>query len=247
MVKGIYHSTSGMQPAMLKIEIISNNLANIDTTGYKRDSVFIQVLNKASNFENKGQSATQSLDVKRHTDFSSGSYLSTSNPFDVAIEGRGFFAVQTSEGTRYTRNGNFVCRSDGALITPQGHQVLGRSGPIIIPNMKDMIPTDVTISQMGEISVNKTIIDSIRVVDFDTLSSLKKQGDSLFTSSIKENPAAVDGKSVIVRQGVIESSNVDSISEMIEMIEMSKMFESDQKAVQKQEDTLTNLMSVGRL
>lgn len=247
MIKGIYASSSGMQPKMLRLEVIANNLANINTTGFKRDSMFVQVLKKTGLVRLQDGGELAGFDVKQFTDFSESSHVPTNNPLDVAIQGRGFFVVETAHGMRYTRNGSFMLSADGSLVTAQGYPVMGVGGRIQFPGIQKSAQGNIAITVTGEILLDKSVIGKLRVVDFENESELKKQGDSLFSTTAKEQFTEADGKTTVIRQGFLEESNVDGIEEMIEMVELNRSFEADQKSLQYQDSTLEKAMEVGRL
>ncbi len=247
MIKGIFTSGSGMHPRMLRLQVIANNLANINTTGFKRDSMFIQALKKTGLIQQQNDGDLAGLDVRQFTDFSEGSLAPTNNPFDVAIQGRGFFVVETPQGMQYTRNGNFMLSADGSLVTSQGYPVLGVGGRIQFPDIRKLAQGNVAITATGEIFADNSLIGKLRVVDFERASDLRKQGNTLFSTSAKELFTEADGKTTAIKQGFLEESNVDGIEEMIEMIELNRSFESDQKSIQYQDSTLEKAMDVGRV
>ncbi len=248
MIKGIFSSAAGMLPRTLKLEIIANNIANIDTTGFKKDNAFIQVMDhaKVTAFNQSGVGDLAGLDAKEFTDFSQGTFRTTHNSFDMALLGKGFFTIETPQGTRYTRNGNFSLAPDGSIQTQQGYAVIGTSGPIKIAGLNKLSTADISISQEGEIVVDKTVVGKLRIVDFPEPYKLEKFGNSFFAP--KDNIAPTDAeKDTVVRQGMLEESNVDAIFEMISMIELSNGYESVQKLTQIQDGSLGAAMDVGRI
>ena len=247
MIKGMYSSGSGMMPRMLKLEVIANNLANINTTGFKRDSIFVQILKNAGVAQSKGGGDLSGLDVKEYTDFSEGSMNPTGNQLDLAIQGPGFFAADTPSGVRYTRNGNFSLSTDGTIVTAQGYPVLGTSGPIQLPDLRNAKIGDISINESGEISVDGKKIGSLLIAKFDDTSVLKKEEGTFFTADVPGKDAEADGKGTIIRQGQLEESNVNGIEEMVQMIELSRSFESAQKTMLYQDGTLDKAMDIGKL
>ncbi|MBI3787895.1 MAG: flagellar basal-body rod protein FlgF [Ignavibacteriales bacterium] len=247
MIKGIYASGSGMQPRMLRLEVLANNLANIDTTGYKKENIFVQVLEQTANANALGKGELEGLDVKQYTDFSEGSMRQTNNPLDLAIEGRGFFVVETPQGARYTRNGNFMLAGDGTVVTLQGQPVLGASGKIQIPQFQKIADGKLSVSENGEITLNQTVVGKFKIVDFDNLANLKKEGSSMFHAAENERPHDAESNATKIRQGYLEESNVEGIAEMIAMVELNRSFETDQKSIQYQDSTLERAMDVGRV
>ena len=247
MIKGIYASGSGMVPRMMKLEVIANNLANISTTGFKRDNIFVQILKDTGISQSKGGGDLSGLDVKEYTDFAEGSMSQTSNPLDLAIQGPGFFTVQSPTGTCYTRNGSFSLSTNGTLVTSQGYPVLGTGGPIQLPDVRKLSQGDIVINQSGEVTFDGKIISRLRIANFADMSALKKEGGTYFVSTAPEKGTEADGKDIVIRQGQLEESNVNGIEEMIEMIELSRSFESAQKTMLYQDSTLEKAMDVGQV
>jgi flagellar basal-body rod protein FlgG len=189
-----------------KLEASANNLANVDTTGFKKDVISFDRMFKA----------------QFNTDFSQGSIRSTGSPLDLAIAGRGFFKVQTSSGVNYTRNGVFSLNADKILVDQNGDPVLGKNGSITIDGEQ------VDINEAGEVYVDGNIIDSLDVVDFDNLRKLEKKGLNNFV--YKGNPS--DEKlpeHFSIKQSAIEGSNVKTVDEMVNMIDHNRMYEVFQK------------------
>ncbi len=246
MIKGLYSSSAGMQPRMTRMEVVANNLANIDTTGYKRDNVFFQMVkdNIAAGSKNGSQDAANG--VQEQTDFSSGALKQTNNTFDLAVTGNAFFTVETPNGIRYTRNGNFTLTMDGTLVTNQGYPVLGTQGKIQLPDIQKLSQGDVTVDEEGTIVVDNKVVGKLRLAAFDDTSSLKKDGSSMFVTDTPERSINPEDH-VTVQQGFLEESNVDAVEEMVSMIQLSRDFEADQKAIQSQDSSLEKAMEVGRI
>ena len=209
MIHEMSNAVQGALRQEKKFELITNHLANVKTTGFKAQTLSFDELFQAH----------------MKTDFSQGTLLPTGNPFNVGINGEGFFKVQTDEGIRYTRNGSFSLNKDGVLMTSAGHPVLGQNGPITIDG------TEIEIMENGEISVDGSQAGQISVVNFTHPEKLSKQGGSLFTytGSPKDEKPQEDA---FLRQGSIEQSNVESVREMTKMVETSRYYESFQKLIQ---------------
>jgi flagellar basal-body rod protein FlgG len=248
MIKGIYSSASGLTPHSVELEVIANNLANIDTTGFKKDNIFLQVLDQEQTLlrQNAGYGDLSSLDARQYTDFGQGSFRTTGDPLDVALLGDGFFTAQTPDGVRYTRNGNFSLAQDGSIQTSQGFPVLGTNGPIKIENWSKVASGDISISPRGEVKVDKTVIGQLRVVDFPKPYALDKDGNSFFVPKEGVVPIEV-GATTIVKQGILEESNIDAIEEMVKMIELNRSYETDQHMTTIQDGTLDKAMEIGRV
>jgi flagellar basal-body rod protein FlgF/flagellar basal-body rod protein FlgG len=212
-----------------ELDVIANNIANINTSGFKADgSVFEEYISptaSADNFVGADRRVSFVQDRATWIDMSQGPLERTNNPLDVAVNGNGYLVVQTPRGERYTRNGALQINSTGELVTSEGYQVLGESGPITF-QPKDR---NITISEDGTISAqegNNTATESqrgqLRIVSFDQPGQLLKDGSSTFTAPANAAPQA-DKTSRIV-QGVVEKSNVRSVIEMSRMIEVTRNY-----------------------
>jgi len=191
-----------------KLEAVSNNLANVDTTGYKKDVV----------------SFDQKFKAQLNKDFAQGDVTQTGNPFDVALAGPGFFKVETVDGIQYTRNGNFALNSEGVLVDPSGNPVLGQGGAIIIEGR------EAEINEIGEIRVDGDVVDTLDVVNFQEPDNLEKVGLNL--SIYSGDPAdefRVDNP--VIKHKALEGSNVQAVDEMVKMIDYHRMFETFTKSM----------------
>jgi len=247
MIKGLYSSEASMRPMMARMEVIANNLANINSTGFKRDRVFVRMLTDSAAAQAEGKGELEGVDAKKYIDFSEGSLQQTGNPFDLALQGRGFFVVETPEGVRYTRNGNFKLNTEGVLVTGDGFPVMAATGAVQIPRLDKAQQSNIRISEAGEVMMDKDTFAKLRIVDFDRLDLLKKDQQSLFIADSGERIIEGPGQLTSVRQGFLEESNVEGIEEMIAMIELHRNFEMNQKAIQSQDATLEKSNEVGKL
>ena len=250
MSGAIYMAASGAITQQMRLEVLSNNLANVNTVGFKEDRAIFKIPETP---ESKKNSEQELLEDKKKirlsslqefstlTDFSQGKLKITSNPMDLALEGKGFFCIQTPGGVQYTRNGNFTLNSNGNLVTQEGYAVLGDSGEITING------DNFTVDSEGKISVDGNDIETLKIVDFTFPYNLKKTGNTSFIpadSNIKE----IKAEDVKVNQGANEMSNISAIKLMTEMIEVQRAFESYQKVIQSI-DTVTSqaVNEVGKL
>ncbi|GAB4317081.1 MAG: flagellar basal-body rod protein FlgF [Candidatus Zixiibacteriota bacterium] len=237
MIKGIATAASGMLPSLKRQEVITNNLANSQTAGFKRDRLFVERLSDAQQaIVNGTEDWGAANQVGVIIDFSAGSLNRTGNPMDVAISGDGFFAVQTPDGERYTRNGHFSVDTNGRLTSVDGHAVLGDGGEIRLP------AGEITINTEGEIFVDGRRIDRLRVVRFDDPRVLVRGGSTIFEIGIPTVSPQDDTRSAI-RQGFLEHSNVNTIEEMVNMITTFRFYEADQKAIQMQDQVEGRVVS----
>jgi flagellar basal-body rod protein FlgF len=212
-----------------EMDVIANNLANMNTTGFKADGAvfeeYISPTASADNFPAADRRISFVQDRATWMDLSQGPLERTGNPLDVAINGKGYLVVQTPRGERYTRNGAMQINSNGELVTAEGFQVMGESGPITF-QPKDR---NIAISQDGTISVqagNNIQTESqrgqLRLVSFDQPGRLQKDGTGVFQAPAGITPQA--DKLSRVMQGTVEKSNVRSIIEMTRMIEVTRSY-----------------------
>jgi len=210
------------------LEITANNLANINTVGFKKDRTFTTVLRESISDsgipEGIGLTVNKSVRTDRGIDYSDGDILSTGRNLDVAIRGDGFLTVQTPRGERYTRNGHLHLDANSTLRTADGNPVLGTSGrPITLG------PGEVFIADNGGVYLDGEEIDRLRVVVFQDRSQVEKEGESLFFSNDGGKPAI--RTDMVVRSGYLEQANVNAVSSMVEMINIMRHFEAIQRSV----------------
>jgi flagellar basal-body rod protein FlgG len=247
MIKGIHAAEASMRPKLARLDVLANNLANITTTGFKKDRVFVQMLKDSAAAQAEGKGDLDGLSVRHAVDFSEGPLQNTGNPLDLAIQGRGFFVVEGRDGVRYTRNGGFTLSADGVVTTHEGYVVQGVQGPIRFPDMQRLEKGNVSVSETGEIAVDKQVIGVLRVVDFLDVSQLRKDHQSLFVAGPDVLPVERREGSLVIRQGHLEGSNVEGIEEMIALVELSRAFETDQRVIAAQDESLQKAIDMGRL
>jgi flagellar basal-body rod protein FlgG len=231
-----------MLPRLKKQETIANNLANASTPGYKKDQIFTRELTRA-----QARLTTRKTDWETpmidqiYTQHSQGALDRTGNPLDLALEGEGFLTVESSDGTALlTRAGNFEIDNEGYIATPDGGRLLGDGGPINVGGGK------VVVSESGQVQVDGDAVANIRVVEVDDRNALRKIGQSEFMIPDGVNPTAAIN--FTIRQGYLETSNVDIIKEMVEMIISYRNYEADAQALKSQDESLENLINnVGRI
>ena len=216
----------GLSSQTFKNDLVSNNLANINTTGYKRDVMFTDMLDVFdTNYDNKNVV----------TEFSQGTMKETGNPLDISFSGRGFFVIENNGDEYYTRDGHFTVNRMGNLTTAEGFNVMGEGG-IINVSTDGSKTGDFEISKLGEIFVNDEYIDKLKIVDFEEYTKLSKEGVNLFSANDSLKP--YDSEMYTVLQRHLEGSNVNSVNEMVELITLQRNFESTQKAVKTLDDAL---------
>lgn len=243
-MNSIYPVLSGALAQEKRLELITNNLANVSTSGFKKDIAVFEgvtpLLIDAAGTEIQamtrllGSDATFGLLKEVRTDFSSGAIQVTGEPLDLAVQGEGFFAVQSPQGVRYTRNGHFTLDVDGQLVTTSGFPVLGSGGPISLPPGVVSIDSNGNISVRGfEAGATVTEVDVLPVYTVSNPSDLRKVGGSLFALVSGTAVPSLTGR---VQQGALEGSNVNAVEEMVAMIEVMRLYEAAQKMIQTADD-----------
>lgn len=226
MDSGFYAACNGMRAQMQALDLMANNLANVNTSGYLGEQATFHsllassrgpingALNRVINNFNTLGSTSLELD--------NGNLEPTGNSLDFAIEGRGFFSVQTSAGTMYTRNGSFRVSTTGQLTTAEGDPVLGSQGPVTIPAGK------LSISADGTISVDGAVSGKLRVVEFASGTSIQAEGKSLYSAPSNAAQSSVTSE---VRQGMIAASNVNPVGAAVGLITMQRNSDMLQRAL----------------
>jgi len=239
LIKGLYTSALGMMTMMRKMDVTADNIANANTTGFKKDRVatrsFTEELLKR--LDDPGDRPYHDVPMGRisqgvfvddiYTDFTGAGFRQTSAPLDLAISGSGFFCVSHADKTgqsseMYTRDGSFTLGGDGLLLTKEGNPVLGMNGMITVP------PGNITILEDGRIFSNDVYVDKLKMTDFSNAHELRKQGNNLFSATNRALQVDFKGS---VQTGFLENSNVNAITEMTEMINISRAYESNQRLI----------------
>jgi flagellar basal-body rod protein FlgF len=278
MIRGIYTGASGMIAQQVRLDAISNNLANVDLNGYKRDVAvhksFPELLirrldddgvspNPMGSQDNAPYVGKLGLGVETNelfTEFEQGPLKQTDGSTDFALDGKGFFCVETPYGERYTRNGNFVIGKEGWLETKEGYRVLGQNGPL---NVKE---NNFMVDKKGNVYINRSLqddpyalvaqgqntwdrtelLDTLKIVDFKRDRWLDKQGSSLWKSTELSGEAQLISDPTArpaVQQGFVEGANVNPVTEMVQMIEVNRAYEANQKSVQQEDAMLGKLVN----
>lgn len=257
MIRGWYTGASGMNAQQNRLDAISNNLANVDTAGYKRDITvsksFPELLIRRTNLDGVYETPFGSAEAapvigklglgietnENYTDFAQGSFRQTDQNTDVAFGGKGFFAVQTPLGERYTRDGNFIIGKEGILETKDGYPVLGEKGFIRVENDRFTVNEDGIISSQED----SEVIDRFKVVRFDNERYLKKMGNNLYSSNKISGLAHIAEGSERPKflQGYMETSNVNVVNEMVQMIEVNRAYEANQKTITSEDSMMGTL------
>jgi flagellar basal-body rod protein FlgG len=247
MIRGIYTAASGMMAEAVRNDSIANNLANVNTAGFKKDvavtkdfaSMLIQRVNDGTEAPVIGSMGTGVVVDEIATIHSSGMMRTTGNDLDMAIDGKGFFTVETPNGVRYTRNGTFTQNSQGELVTQEGYPVLGQNRRIRTNGSK------LTVRGDGRVAVDGVDTDQLQLVEFADDKQLTKEGSSLYSAPANAQSQSATG---VVHQGVLEQSNVNVVAEMVNMISGYRAYEVNAKSVQAQDETLGKAVNdVGKL
>ncbi|MBI5234181.1 MAG: flagellar hook-basal body protein [Deltaproteobacteria bacterium] len=239
MDRGIYVAASGAVKNALRLDTIANNLAAVSVPGFKKDLTVFNSIDAPLDVRLAAAGPPEKTFVSIadvFTDFSGGIIKETGNTLDMAISGEGFFVIETPEGPRYTRKGDFTMNMDGTLTTNDGYVVQGEAGAI------NLTGGDAVIERNGDVEINGQVVDRIKVVVFDETLGLEKQGGVLFNApdGIKSKPL----ETPVIAQGYLESSNVNAVKEMVMMINTMRAYEAQIKLIQSFDKVSENAVSL---
>lgn len=240
MLRGLYTAATGMEVQREKMNVLTNNMVNVDTAGYKKDTLvsssFADVIIERLNDPNV---VNQSNEVgpfgfgthvdELFTDFAQGSPEETGKGTDLALAGDGFFVVRTAEGERYTRDGSFTVNADGYLVTQDGYFVQGAGGAVQVGDGAFQVTGN------GAVVVDGNTVDTLRLVRFADNGALRKQGDNLYYAY---GGGAAEAADCRVLQGFREGSNVSAAEEMVNMLSVYRAYEANQKILSMTDQTL---------
>ena len=235
MDKGLFISTQGIKPQARNIEIIANNLANLNTTGYKRAIPFSEYLSK---FDDK--------EKKQMTDFSEGTFVETGNTFDLALSGEAFFMVKDDDGIKLTKNGQFTLSDEGYLVNQDGSKVLSGRGEINLFESVLEQNKGVSISKSGEIKVGDLVVDQLLIAEIEKHDKVKRAEGQNFEVP-EDDYEIADEDNYTVYQGFLEESNTNAIMEMQAMIKTNKNYETAQKIVNAFDEKLSKAKEIGKV
>ncbi len=235
MIEGLYKASKSMNDKINNIQIVANNLANINTNGYKIEIPFSEYMERS---ENNG--------IKHITDFSEGEFIETQNPLDLAISGNAFFTIKTAKGIEITKNGQFQIDENGFLATKDGNRVLGDKGVINLDEVMLSSNGDITITSDGQIKAGDMLLDYLKIVNVEDPKLLTRAENQTF-SYPEEDYKNVDKGEFKIYQGFIESSNTNPILEMQAMIQLQKDYEASQKMVASMDNLLSNYKQIGKV
>ncbi len=248
MVKGLYTAYTGMINEQHRMDTLSNNMANVTTVGYKKEGATSQSFDQVLDLKIKDSTVGYNLATREgytsrgvkigenYTDWSQGSFRITGNTYDLALGGNGFFAVEfTSKGgetsTKYTRAGQFQLDNQGNIVTHEGDYLLDVNGKHITVDPL----SETSIDRQGRVMQNGNVIATIQIADFKDYDYLKKYGETYWEPITGAEFQTADGQ---IYSGYLEASNVSSVSEMVNLITISRQYESNQKIIQTIDSTL---------
>ncbi len=249
MIRSFYIAGTAMATQADKLDVLTNNLTNADTTGYKKDKLisraFSDVLTERLNdpymmsisnkigYQNDGTHIDEVV-----TDFGQSGFDQTARLSDLALEGTGFFVIETPQGNRYTRDGNFFVNAEGDLVTSDGYYLAGENGHIRVGN------SEFAIDSHGYVIVNGQTINRVSLATFDDLGALRKDGNNLFTTN---QPVRIP-VDIQVKQGFLETSNVDTAEELVRLMEVTRAFSFNQRVLTMMDQSLEKTVNeVGRV
>jgi flagellar basal-body rod protein FlgF len=228
---------SAQQVLRQRMDLTANNLANMTTTGFKVERLVMRELTEKPALASDRPTDIDFVDGWRlQRDMAPGTLQRTGNPLDAAIEGEGFFTVQTPAGEAYTRDGAFSLDANGALMTHEGFPVIGDGGPITL----DPTLGEVKIGADGSILQGDDSVGQLRIVAFDTPAGLNRVGENLWRAT-DEAPRAPVGARVV--GGMLESSNVNAVYEMTQMIEISQAYQSVSRLISQSDELRSQSIS----
>ncbi|MBR5422152.1 MAG: flagellar hook-basal body protein [Lachnospiraceae bacterium] len=260
MLKGLYVAYTGMIQEQNRMDNLANNLANADTTGFKKEGLSSQTFDavlidkirddsEAHHFAKRIGPMNPGVKIgESYVDWSEGSFQVTDIPMDLAIGGKGFFTVEFTNkagetSTFYTRDGNLQLTTDGYLVTTDGDYVLGRQGNGTARIKLD--PTkEVKVDQEGYIYQDGKVVSRLAITDFEDYDYLEHYGENYYYPVDGATETEAQGK---IFQGYLETSNVSVVSEMVEMISVSRQYEANQKVIQTYDTSLQTATQLGRL
>jgi len=240
MSGSIYMAASGAYYCEQKLDILSNNLANINSTGFKEEKPYFRVTEPPpevaeslleNNISAEDPTAPLWQVLESQTVFTQGGLRATGSTLDLALDGKGFFCIQTPEGVRYTRNGSFTRNDEGELTTHDGLPVLGDGGNIQIDG-----GGRISVDETGNVSVGGVAVGQLRIVAFDQPNQLQRLADGLFAPP-ELGAQESEPDNVKVHQGYLEQSNVEAVRTMTEIIDVLRSYESYQKVIQQIDET----------
>lgn len=235
MVKGLYKAASSLIAKQKNVEITANNLANINTTGFKREIPFSEIIARLDE-----------QPKKQISDMSKGSFVETTNPLDLAINGDAFFMVKTDDGVELTANGRFTLDDEGFVVNEDGFRVQGANGEIDLSETIIGQGKEFEITKNGDVKIGKEIVNKILVAKVDDQTKMQRQSGQYF-SFPQGGYSLASPDEFEVMQGHLEESNINPIIEMQNMIQIEKDFEATQKMISYMDQRMAKNREIGRI
>ncbi len=256
MIKDIQFAKQGLISQMTKLEVISNNIANASTIGFRKQKVFEEEIAKQTELLQTPTNTVNQVKIDTFTSFESSRFEQTGNPLDLSIEiPNGFFQLEDELGNFYlTKAGNFSLSKDGYIVAKDGKFLLGENGRIKLINeivldssqIVGNINPKIKITERGDVFVNEAFAGRISILKVENPETLERIEGTYFRLSGQTRYVPNDPFEAILRQGWLEISNVDIIKEMINLIEVQRLFELNTKVVQSSDSTLEQSLRLGK-
>ena len=257
MTRGLYTAYTGMINEQKRLDIISNNLANSATIGYKEENVtsrpfkdymMMKIRDGSNAFidEPVGKVNPGVKIGETYMDWGQGSLRETGNTYDLAIQGDGFFTMRVTDANgnssiKYTRCGTFKCTKDGFIVDAEGNHLQGSGGDLVVP----VEANEIVVREDGSVFADGVLIDTIQITDFEDYDYLELYGDNMYNAV---DGATIIGSTAVIEQGFTEQSNVNVISEMVSMITITRAYEAGQKMIRTQDTLLdSSVNQVGKV
>ena len=243
MIRSMLNAKKAMQMEQVRIDALANNLANINSNGFKQVLTRVAQENTGGRVNGIPRNGDDTWPINTTTnmyhavDTRGGPVQATGRDTDVAIMGQGFFVVETEGGERYTRNGSFTLNQDKELVTPDGRNVLGAGGAIVLDGR------DFSIENDGTVMVNGAAKDRLRIVDFEDATKLEHEGNNLLKAPEGVESTDVPVEQIVVAQGHIEGSNVNAIDTLVAMISAQRAFEVQSKVMSTEDEMLSKAVN----
>lgn len=252
MIRGLYTAASGMLVEQIRTDVVANNLANVDTVGFKRDATiataFPELLLRRIDDQTSqhGLPTNSSPRIGRmgtgvalegtFADLRQGAFQHTGRPLDVALVTEGFFALENGEGMSFTRDGRLHVTAEGWLTDASGRRVLGVDGPIAIHAPGETPPASIVIGKDGMIEVDGEQVGQLAMYTFDQPAFLRRLGDNMWEAT--DAAGEINVQAALVEAEHVEKSNVNVVSEMVKMIQVQRAYETNQRVIQTHDETL---------
>ena len=236
-----YIALSRQMALWKQMDVVSNNMANMNTTGYKQDdTVFSSFMVQTPEAEGFGKVPVYfTQDFGLFKDFAEGAIVDTGNPLDLSVRGDAFFAIETPQGERYTKKGNFTLDANGQMVTSEGYAVLSENNEpfFFAPGERE-----ISIAENGDVTTENGLVGRIKLVKFADNQKLLKVADTMFENTEAAN-MQVGAADAQIKQGTLEKSNVNSINEMTKLINLQRSYEFVQQMIDEEHERISNTIT----